>query len=584
MLRRGRSFSGRERHCCLLNTSASPDAKRSWATVSAVSGLDLIDDGRACAIADWDHDGDLDMWISNRTAPRLRFMRNNISHGGDFLALRLQANETTSNRDAIGARVEVTTINPSSKRQTQVKTLRAGSGFLAQSSKWLHFGLGNKNRVERVTVHWPGTSQPEEFRGVSNNDRFILVQGSSRVAKALGRHPVSTLDPAMPDLPPQTGSVRLALTVRLPGPSVSYRDFNGREASWSFADSNKGLLVNLWSSSCRPCLEELQAFTERAEDIRTAGIDIVALAVDGLDGTSQSDDATIRVEQLGLAFPAGLATGKLLRQFQGFHDLFVPLQLPMPLPASFLYDKHGRVAVIYKGQVSVDDLIEDAISVNRSTPATEQLSSDLPGQFLQHPVVKAMSVETGLSLRLKHADNLRAVRRHTDALDLYSEILQLQPDSAYAYNNRGTLYEQLERFSEAKSDFLEALRIDPELGPAHNNLANSLRKEGDLNGAQTHYRQAVVLAPDSVEAYYNLGVLYFEQGDIASAKSVFSKASQIDPKNASIQHALAVAMERLGNRTGAEQHYQRALELNPRNESAKRSLEQLRNFNRSQSQ
>ena len=69
-----------ERHCCFLNTRGPV-----FANVSAVSGLDLIDDGRGLALVDWDHDGDLDAWISNRNAPRLRLLRNNSDTSNRFL-------------------------------------------------------------------------------------------------------------------------------------------------------------------------------------------------------------------------------------------------------------------------------------------------------------------------------------------------------------------------------------------------------------------------------------------------------------------------------------------------------------------
>jgi len=74
MISAGRSFSGRERHCAYLDTGkpAGGDPLR-FVNVSATTGLDLPDDGRGLALTDWDQDGDLDVWISNRTAPRLRF-------------------------------------------------------------------------------------------------------------------------------------------------------------------------------------------------------------------------------------------------------------------------------------------------------------------------------------------------------------------------------------------------------------------------------------------------------------------------------------------------------------------------------
>ena len=137
MMQQGRSWSGRERNCCFLNTGA-----RRFADISATSGLDFPDDARAVAVVDWDQDGDLDLWISNRSAPRLRFMRSELRsstgalEGTRFLAVRLAGDGTTTNRDAIGARVEVYTDEAGERGPRSARTLRAGEGFLSQSSKW----------------------------------------------------------------------------------------------------------------------------------------------------------------------------------------------------------------------------------------------------------------------------------------------------------------------------------------------------------------------------------------------------------------------------------------------------------------
>ena len=61
MIDSGKAFSGNERNCVFLNTR---DGR--FADISAGSGLDFPDDGRAIAVTDWDQDGDLDLWISNR--------------------------------------------------------------------------------------------------------------------------------------------------------------------------------------------------------------------------------------------------------------------------------------------------------------------------------------------------------------------------------------------------------------------------------------------------------------------------------------------------------------------------------------
>ena len=154
MLRSGRSLSGHERNCFFLNLGGAGSSR--FADASYAVDADLDDDGRVLALADWDYDGDPDMWIANRSGPQLRYLRNDLVEVKNFIALRLLGTKT--NRDAIGARVTITSADGS----TQTQSVHAGQGYLGQSSKWLHFGLCSATAITKVTVSWPGGST-EEF-------------------------------------------------------------------------------------------------------------------------------------------------------------------------------------------------------------------------------------------------------------------------------------------------------------------------------------------------------------------------------------------------------------------------------------
>lgn len=118
MVRSGLSFSGNESHVIFKNEKG-----KGFKDVSSISGLDLKDDGRAVCFSDWDQDGDLDVWISNRNGPQIRYLKNN-NNTNNYLSLKLIGKKCTS--DAIGTRVVIETEDGLS----QTRTINAGSGFL----------------------------------------------------------------------------------------------------------------------------------------------------------------------------------------------------------------------------------------------------------------------------------------------------------------------------------------------------------------------------------------------------------------------------------------------------------------------
>ena len=222
-MKRGRSWSGRERHCAYLNLGKGADGKLArFANVSAVAGFDYPEDGRALCLTDWDHDGDLDFWLSNRTSPQLRFLRNDATKGNHFLALRLRGTE--GNRDAIGARVEVALPG---RAVPLLRTVRAGDGYLAQSSKDLVFGLGEFGGEVRTTIRWPGGAV-EVFEKVAVDAHYRVTEGKNPVR---WKRPASEL--ALKDSPPQpaiaSSQVRIPMVTLLKVPNMKYESFDGRE-------------------------------------------------------------------------------------------------------------------------------------------------------------------------------------------------------------------------------------------------------------------------------------------------------------------------------------------------------------------
>ncbi|MFV2068734.1 MAG: ASPIC/UnbV domain-containing protein, partial [Pirellulales bacterium] len=425
MIKEGRSFSGRERNCCFLNLG-----DRRFATVSAVTGLDFPDDGRAIAVVDWDHDGDLDLWISNRNAPRLRLMRNESTAANHWLSLRLVGDGKKTNRDAIGARVEVSLAEPTAGRS--VATLRAGEGFLAQSSKWLHFGLGAASKLDKITVDWPGGAA-ELFSGVEVDGRYVLTQGSGRPRQVREEPRTLVLTPSTARLPTPSSRARIPLAVRLPLPRETYLRFDGTRQTLT-RHNDHALLLNLWSPSCRPCVAELKEMAGHERQLRDAGVEVVALAVDALDAQQAKTTAAEELMQrLKFPFLAGRAEAGLVEDLQRLHDDLILMRKPLPIPCSFLIDRRGRLAVIYKGPVDVAQIVHDSRIDPHGYRERWEVAACLPGRVIDLPHVAEIARQGEIRTRYRVAISLQDDGRIGDAATGFEALIEADPDCAEAH-------------------------------------------------------------------------------------------------------------------------------------------------------
>ncbi len=115
-----------------------------FSDVSAISGdgMRIEASSRGAAFDDLDNDGRVDAVILNsRRAPSI--LRNRSQTGHHWIQVLLRG--IRSNRDAVGARVRVVTGD-----MTQTAEVHSGRGYQSHFGSQLHFGLGERNRIDRL--------------------------------------------------------------------------------------------------------------------------------------------------------------------------------------------------------------------------------------------------------------------------------------------------------------------------------------------------------------------------------------------------------------------------------------------------
>ena len=319
----GFSFSGYERDALYLNRG-----NRTFMDVSGISGMDSISDGRAAVYADFDNDGDLDVFLTTLQGATHLLFRNNVGQSGNFLRVMLEGGPAIG-RDAFGAVVRVRT-----SAGTLTKVHAGGSGYISQSDPRLVFGLGSDARAQSIEVTWPG-GQVERFAAAADAGSTLLLRQGAGLAQ-----PVSLARAQLPDplSRAETFARGLQIAVGSAMPDLPLKTLAGETTSlFRILRPGRRLVVNVWATWCAPCRYEMPELEKLRPGLAARGIDLVGLNVD------TDPDAAIQrfLEATGVRYPSYLGGVPAIERLYATDELEVPL--------SILVGDDGRVQQIMPG-------------------------------------------------------------------------------------------------------------------------------------------------------------------------------------------------------------------------------------------
>jgi hypothetical protein len=490
--RSGSSWSGSETNRTFLNTGGGQ-----FSDASYISGFGFDDDGRALAITDWDGDGDLDLWAHNRTAPRLRLLRNTSPKANRSVAFRLEGGNN-SNRDAIGARLKLTLSNGSELLQT----LRAGSGFLSQSSKWIHFGIDPGASPSSLHVIWPDGVE-ESFPGIAAGERYRLTEGgvlrraAPRAAVHLGLARQRTIAPQPPG--------QMVLPGRIPLPEFRYIPAGKLEPA-GLLRGEKPLLITLFSGTCESCTEELHEFAQEEERIKAAGLEVLALSVDKLVVGSDHLAADKLVMASKFPFPTGTITPLSADHLRFLLKSLYDFPASFSVPISLLLDEERRLFAIYRGRVSTDLILHDVAFSKASDKQLRDLSVPFPGSWFTTPIASSELAELIASPfhRTFPDQGLRYLEHALTSPNSKTRNARLKRRVSGGYYRLAWQEDSKGSKSKAVAYYKKTLAINPSNSKARTDFGALLGKQGKLNEAEAQFRMALELDPDNQVAKKNL--------------------------------------------------------------------------------
>jgi len=552
--------------------------------------MDFLEDSRSFALADLDRDGRLEVILRNRNAPQLRILHNSMKDLGNSIAFRLRGRK--SNRDAIGAAI---TVETDGLRQTRY--LQAGSGFLSQHSKELFFGVGKSETIRHVAVRWPG-GLIQQFENLPANRRIEIEEGSSSIAvhpfaatpSAYSRPAPSVHAEPLPDFVAtwlvQPIAAPAFVLPDLAGDKIDLHQYRGKVAVLCF-----------WSAKSPWCRDQLATLARRHSEIAAKGLEILAINVDSAGDTGA---ARSLAAQAGSSFPILFATEEVAGVYNIVYRYLFDRRRDLPIPASFLLDRDGRIVKIYQGPLDVQHLLEDTRQIPASFAERTQKALPFRGE-LQNGIFARNDFTYGVALfqhgyldRAEESFRQAIAAKPGDADGYYNlgtlslrredfaqarqyleKALKLRPEYPEAWNNLGMMAAQNGRADEAIDDFQKALALRPRYAVALLNLGNVYRRERSFANAEESLKQALELQPDDPEVNYSLGMLYAQKDDTARASVFLKKAIALRPDYPEALNNLGVLYVHEQDYAHAEEQFRSCIRLVPTFDQSYLNLAQL---------
>jgi Flp pilus assembly protein TadD/peroxiredoxin len=544
LIRSDGTWSGYER-----NVFYASNRDGTFSDISGVVGLDFLEDGRAFALADFDHDGRLEIFLKNRNGPQLRILKNVMQDLGSSIAFRLRGDK--SNPDGIGA---VVTLETEVGRQTRL--LQAGSGFLSQHTKEIFFGLGNTKDRVRASIRWP-SGLVQELHNLPPNHRVWVEEGFEpsrmepfKIPSEPGQ--VSAHKPQRTESLPST--VETWLLAPISAPAFSLPDLNGKTVTLASL-RGKALILNFWIRQSAKCQADLRVFKQFSIRWASQGLQLLAVSVDG-----SADVKSLRAlaREQGLSFPILRGTDDVAGVYNILYRYLFDRHRDLCLPTSFLISGQGDIVKVYQGPIDSKHVEEDFKRIPQT--AAERL-----GRALPFPGV------TGTSEFRRDYLSYGSVFFQRGYFDQAEASFRLafrnDSSSAEALYGLGSVYLQQHKTAEARESFERAIKLQasyPETMPnAYNNLGLLATWEGRITEAIPWFQEALRLSPDHLVALENLGNAYRQQQRWDEARKVLQRAVDVSPENPEANYSLGMVFAQINDTVHAYEYLRRALKFRP---------------------
>ena len=550
------------------------DGQGRFAEISAQAGpfFQRTMVGRGSATADYDNDGDGDLFVVNSNQPAV-LLRNDTASANHWLALRLVG--TRSNRDGLGSRVTVQTGDREQTLQT-----RGSFSYLSQSDPRLFFGLGAYDRADRIDIAWP-SGIFQQLKDVEADQILDISEPTEPVADRTS-----------------------------PRDSIHKRVLQAEE----YSALPEFELERFWREA-PPVLIDAGRFAPPAGADRASG-DEVGVLTEAVASNPRDPEAHFRLAealyrlrryeaaeayyQRAVALDPSHAQaytglGKLYGDQGDRTKALAALQRALALGDEAI--AHYYLGNLYASQGSYQQAISHYQQAIESRSDYEQAYINLAGVYArQTEYSTAIQVLTqgvaalpgSAELKFRLGWNYSVQGRHAAAVEQFQQVLRLDPQRHQAYDFIARMYMAEEKREEAQQLLQQALAAHPDASALLARLGVLLLDAGSPVQACEYLERAIREDPDHAEAYYSLGQAYLRIGLSDRGHAVLhyfellqnnyrelldlKTAIVLNPSDAAACFGLGKVYGRIGRYEAARQAYLAVLKIDPSHIDAQNNL------------
>ena len=472
---------------------------------------------RGAAFGDLDNDGDIDIVVSDYKGPA-HLLRNQGGNRNHWIALDLRG--TRSNRDAIGAKIRLT----SGSGKVQYGMVSPAGSYLSANDRRVFFGIGAETSIREISVAWPsGLAQTIEQPAP---DRILKIVEPAPDSAGIFQRGMALAKEGKTD----AAAAAFAEAIRLKP------DFLEARFALGVLQARQG--KEHYSAAMQQFLEILR-LNPRDVD---AHINLSNLFEQEGDFVASAGEMQKAVSLTSGRGDLCLVLGQKQQRAGRYADAVESYQAALKSEPSLVEAHYGMGLAL------------------RSLRRLPEAAAEFRAVLSANPRHAGAHYELGRLL--VGEDDFAGAAAHLQ------QAAALDPGMPEAHLELGNVYHKQGKIADAESEFQAALRAKPDLSPAIYELATLAKERGDSQAARAYFARIRELDRNRIDgtranALNAEGIQFMSQGKLPEALAAFRKALESDPVFATAAYNMGVVLAHQGAQAEAMQAFRNAIRLRP---------------------